>query len=364
MTLLEAVSLAHWAAAHEKEEASYFVLKGAYMDTETMEKIGRLTRRAFADDELYTFPVKLCDNEIDRDGERFSQEALEKMAELFIGKTVIIDHNPSAANQTARVYDTELVTDTEHLTSFGTPYSYLKGYAYMVRTAENADTITLIDGGILKEVSVSCSAASKTCSVCGKELHGGSCGHIKGKIYDGQPCHHILGGITDAYELSFVAVPAQAGAGVTKQYTRTRGGITMETDSFTPITTQAQLEAAAAPLIEAARAEVSKQYEGWISPEAHQQALDALDAENKSRLLAAYRSKAALSAGLAPELADRLTGNTEEEICKDAQLLASITRKGCTTPPFRTAESSEFSDVEKAFYEKNEKLIPNTRKEQ
>lgn len=333
------------------------------MDKKTLEKIGRLTRRDFSADELYTFPVRICDNEIDRDGERFSYDALMKMSELFIGKTVIIDHDPSAANQTARIYDTEVVTDKEKLTSYDEPYSYLKGYGYIVKTAGNADTITLIDGGILKEVSVSCSAASEKCSVCGKEIKHEKCEHIKGNSYDGHICHHILDGITDAYELSFVAVPAQVGAGVTKQYTKNKGGKIMEKEAFTPITTQEELEAAAAPLIEVAVADTKKQFEGWLSPDAHKQTLDALESENKSKLLTAYRAKAAISAGLAPELADRLNGDTEEEIQKDAAHLAAITKSNYRTPAFTSSEENEFSEAEKAFYEKNPNLIPNKRKE-
>jgi len=38
------------------------------------------------------------------------------------------------------------------------------------------------------------------------------------KIYDGTSCIVSLSNATDAYEVSFVAVPAQPGAGVTKTY--------------------------------------------------------------------------------------------------------------------------------------------------
>lgn len=38
-----------------------------------------------ADDD-YTFTVKLCDNEIDDDNERFSSQCLKQMAEMFVGK--------------------------------------------------------------------------------------------------------------------------------------------------------------------------------------------------------------------------------------------------------------------------------------
>lgn len=331
------------------------------MDQETLEKINALTRRTFKAEELYTFPVILCHNDIDRDGERFSDAALDEMAALFIGKTGIFDHDPTAANQSARIYDTEVLTDAAKTTAWGGTYRCLKGYAYMVKTDANAALITEIDAGIKKEVSVSCSVSRKTCSVCGKNIQDGTCGHRHGRVYGQRICHTVLDGITDAYEWSFVAVPAQVGAGVTKQYNTHKGGDHME--EFIPIATRADFDTAVQPLIDAAVSAKAAEFEGWLSPEAHQQALDALKNEHKSAMLKNYREKAALLAGLPPELADRLTGDSEEEICKDAEHLAAVTRKSCGTPSFCAAEGEEFTDVEKAFYTKNKGLAPGTRKE-
>ena len=56
-------------------------------------KINRYTRREFKADEVYTFSVVLCDNEIDRDNERFTTDALQKLATLFLGKTGIFNHS-------------------------------------------------------------------------------------------------------------------------------------------------------------------------------------------------------------------------------------------------------------------------------
>ena len=55
------------------------------------------------------------------------------------------------------------------MTSAGEVYTFLKGHAYMVRTDANRDLIREIDGGIKKEVSISCVAVSQTCSVCGSD---------------------------------------------------------------------------------------------------------------------------------------------------------------------------------------------------
>lgn len=191
------------------------------MDKKILEKINRFTRRELSEDEVYVFSVILCDNDVDRDGEKFSDGALDSLREKFIGKTGISDHNASSANQTARIFDTELVTDTGRRNKLDEPYKYLKASAYMIRTEDNKSLIDEIDGGIKKEVSVSCSADKRTCSICGTDRSQGGCAHIKGKTYGGKLCHTVLDGITDAYEWSFVAVPAQVNAGVTKKYTET-----------------------------------------------------------------------------------------------------------------------------------------------
>ena len=323
------------------------------MDKATLDKINALTRRDFKAEELYTFPVVLCGNEIDRDFERFSDDALEEMAPLFIGKTIIADHNPTADNQVARLYDTAVISDPETITKDGRPYKYLKGFAYMARTDANADLITEIDAGIKKEVSVGCQSARRICSVCGSVVNEVPCEHIKGHEYGGKTCCHIIDGITDAYELSFVPVPAQPDAGIVKHYTPEKEEKTMA--EFTAITTQADFDAAVQPLIDAAVAAKAAEFEGWISPEDHQKALDDLNAAHKSEMLKSYRTKAALLAGLPEELADRLTGDTEEDIQKDAEKLAGYTSKGAGTPHF-TAGGGEMDEVEKEFYEKNPNL--------
>lgn len=345
------------------------------MDKKTLDKINGMTRRNFRAEELYTFPVTLCGNEVDRDGERFSDDALESMKTLFVGKTFIADHNPTMENQVARIYDTELVT-TDELTSYGEPYKYLKGFVYMVRTDKNADLITEIDAGIKREVSVGCSATVKRCSICGANILENPCEHVKGQTYDGKSCYHVLENVTDAYELSFVAVPAQAEAGITKK--SFEGVKQMNKDSqktndefYFPIESQEvldrilaehdkkfegwkspeQVQQESESLISAKTAEFS----GWISPEQHQQELETLQKEHKSELLKMYREKAVLMAGIPPELADRLTGDTEEEILKDAEKLSAFTKGGQRSPSF-TAESGEMSGVEKAFYTRNPNL--------
>lgn len=181
-----------------------------------LEQINAFTRRDLTLDEVYTFSVILCDNEIDRDYERFSDSSLHELANLFIGKTGIFDHNPIGQNQSARIYSTEVITNDQQKNSLGTPYIHVEAKAYMVRSEKNSALILDIDGGIKKEVSVSCTVDSIICSICGKDRKKERCEHQKGKLYKEETCHYILEKPTDAYEWSFVAIPAQKKAGVIK----------------------------------------------------------------------------------------------------------------------------------------------------
>ena len=190
--------------------------EGAALNPGDLELIGALARRPLGAEEVYTFSVRLCDNEIDRDFERFAPRTLEELAALFVGRAGIFDHQWSARGQAARIYRTEIVREPERVTRAGDGYVWLKGYAYMVRTESSRDLIAEIEGGIKKEVSVGCAVDHAICSVCGCDRTQTDCGHEKGQEYGGQLCWADLEGARDAYEFSFVAVPAQPAAGVVK----------------------------------------------------------------------------------------------------------------------------------------------------
>ena len=67
-----------------------------------------------------------------------------------------------------------------------------------------------------------CAVGKSTCSVCGADKIKQACGHVKGRGYGGagqkKICCTVLDEPADAYEWSFVAVPAQRAAGVIKAF--------------------------------------------------------------------------------------------------------------------------------------------------
>lgn len=171
-----------------------------------LEKINALAKARLNGEQVYVFSLRLCDDQMDRDFERFDTQALPELARMFLGKTGIVDHQWSTEKQVARIFETQVVQDGS--------VSYIKAWAYIRRGGANEETIADIEAGIKKEVSVGCAMGQAVCSVCGGEY--GTCGHGKGQSYDGQVCCAILRQPVDAYEFSFVAVPAQREAGVLK----------------------------------------------------------------------------------------------------------------------------------------------------
>ena len=171
-----------------------------------LEAINAQAKAKLTAEQVYVFSLRLCDDQIDRDWERFDTAALPGLAKLFIGKTGIVDHKWSTDNQVARIFAAEVVQEDG--------VSFIKAWAYIRRGGGADEVIADIEAGIKKEVSVGCAMGRSVCSVCGSEY--GTCGHLKGEHYDGQLCCAILKEPMDAYEFSFVAVPAQPNAGVLK----------------------------------------------------------------------------------------------------------------------------------------------------
>lgn len=195
------------------------VLSGGVPTQEQLAKINTYSKTPLSQEEVYCFSVRLCDDLPDRDFERFDSAALPVLAELFRGKTGIVDHDWSSQNQIARIFDTEVSREQG--------VSFLRAWCYMLRTEKNSDLIADIEGGIKKEVSIGCAVSKVSCSVCGSVY--GTCEHRKGVTYDGKLCLAVLSMPTDAYEFSFVAVPAQKEAGVLKAK---KGGVCLSLAEF------------------------------------------------------------------------------------------------------------------------------------
>lgn len=193
-------------------------------DNELLKQINMHTRKELKMEDVYIFPMILCDNDVDRDLERFSVDSLTQLSPMFIGKTVLFDHDHKAKNQIARIFKTQVETFPDKLNAINEPYYRLKAYAYIFNHPIYDSIIKSIDAGILKEISVGVSMGLQKCSVCGENYW--ECKHFRGEYYNGNIAHVILESPNEAYEASFVAIPAQANAGVTKK-SKCKGDNTM-----------------------------------------------------------------------------------------------------------------------------------------
>lgn len=124
---------------------------------------------------------------------------------------------------------------------------------------------------------------------------------------------------------------------------------------FKPIETQEALDAIIKDRLERQKktvtAEVAKQYEGYLSPDDVKKHTDQiaalteklkesdtkiadLTAKNSAYEIASVKTKIAHEVGLPYELAERLSGTTEEEIRKDADALSKFAMHPQATPSF------------------------------
>ena len=67
-----------------------------------LEKINRYSLRELSEDEVFVFRVAACDDQVDRDEERFTLATLNGLAALFPGRAMLMDHKWTCLLYTSR----------------------------------------------------------------------------------------------------------------------------------------------------------------------------------------------------------------------------------------------------------------------
>lgn len=288
------------------------VLTAGTPDAEQLEKINRQAKSPLKAEEVYVFSVRLCDDQPDRDHERFSTEALKALAPMFVGKTGIVDHAWSSEKQVARIFEAGV--------EYGDGCAFLKAWAYILRGEKTQEIIREIEAGIKKEVSVGCAMGQARCSICGESY--GTCAHRKGAVYDGETCLAVLSEPLDAYEFSFVAVPAQRAAGVTKAG-KEGYGMTLQdcvakhgspelSDALRRLSAEAELGRAWRKQLEDGLVALGLSLDLGASEQTLRKAAAALDDGQLQAWKAALDRRAAERYGGGPQLTAAQAGSTDE----------------------------------------------------
>lgn len=142
-------------------------------------------------------------------------------------------------------------------------------------------------------------------------------------------------------------------------------------DTFEAITSQEQLDGIIKERLKRDRETQAKRFEGWISPEDHQKAVDAankaltdykaahagdektiadLTAANKAYETAAIKNRVAHEVGLSYEWISRISGEDEESIRADAESLKELVGTPSTPPlPMKSTETDQVDSKKAQF---------------
>lgn len=163
--------------------------------------------------DIYVFAAIATDNTIDRDGEAFNKEALDRMSELYIGRSGIYNHNSDSSH--FRIFDTEVFECNDHIAYEYESYKCLVTYCYTNDSGLKKDIID----GIVSGCSISANC-NKVCSICGARIDSNDIcenKHICGEMYDNKLCFRVLSNVSDVYELSIVSIPCNINARIIRK---------------------------------------------------------------------------------------------------------------------------------------------------
>ena len=60
--------------------------------SDDMVKINKFALVELKPEDVFIFPVKLCDNNVDRDNDKFTHNFLQQVADKSVGLTGLLDH--------------------------------------------------------------------------------------------------------------------------------------------------------------------------------------------------------------------------------------------------------------------------------
>ncbi len=182
-----------------RQEGRVVGLRAAAASEGVAEDVNRFALRPLAREEFAVFTLDLCNNLIDRHHSRFPEAELDTVNRLVPGRPLMERHDLTGSLPRGTFFRSQLHREGPTLS--------VRPDVYVLRTAENADFIMNIEGGVYRDTSIGFAFRTPECSVCTKDLR--TCTHVPGKSYGDHACHYILRDVLDVIEGSVVPSGSQ-----------------------------------------------------------------------------------------------------------------------------------------------------------
>jgi len=166
---------------------------------DTSAAVNRYALRALEREEYAVFTLDLCHNQVDRHFSRFPEEELARIDAMTPGRPLMERHDLRGTLPRGMFFRSRLHREGEMVS--------VRPEVYVMRTVENGDFITNIEGGVYRETSIGFSFRLPECSICGKDLR--TCEHIPGHTYGEATCHFIMRDVMEVIEGSVVSSGSQ-----------------------------------------------------------------------------------------------------------------------------------------------------------
>ena len=193
-----------------RQEGSVVAVRSAPDDAAADAVAGEVSRyalRPLARGEFAVFTLDLCNNRIDRHHSRFPEDELDAVSRMVPGRPLMERHDLKGSLPRGTFFRSQLHRAGDVLS--------VRPDVYVLRTAENADFILNIEGGVYRETSMGFAFRTPECSVCAKDLR--TCSHVPGRAYGDETCHYVMRGVLEVIEGSVVASGSQGTRFVAQQ---------------------------------------------------------------------------------------------------------------------------------------------------
>lgn len=169
--------------------------------------VNAFSLRPLAPEEYAVFTLDLCHNQVDRHFSRFPEPELERINAMVPGRPLMERHDLKGSLPRGTFFRSCLHREDGRVS--------VRPDVYVLRTRENGDFITNIEGGVYRETSIGFAFRTPECSVCNCDLR--RCDHVPGKTYGDQTCHFVMHDVLDVIEGSVVPSGSQGTRFVAQQ---------------------------------------------------------------------------------------------------------------------------------------------------